>query len=119
MLSFILSPLGKGLTILAVIAAAYLGFRLWIAEHDRNVLSGYVLAVEKTALEAQLDLERANRLKADQLRTEAEKRASAAAKVASDARIRLEALIASDTEDGGATWTDKDIIWLRDIHGDR
>jgi len=75
--TFLLSPLGKGVSILLIIAAAYLGFRAWLSAHDANVLSGYVLLSEKTALQAQLDEVTRQRSAAAQSLEEFRKRAAA------------------------------------------
>lgn len=55
MLAFFLSPLGKVAGIIAVLVAAFLGFRLWLHNHDKAVLNGYVLIAEKVAAEAERD----------------------------------------------------------------
>lgn len=55
MTEFLLSPLGKVAGVIAILAAAFLGFRLWLHNHDKAVLSGYVLIAEKVAAEAERD----------------------------------------------------------------
>jgi hypothetical protein len=40
MLALILSPVGKIATVLLIIIAAFLGFRWWLAGHDKATLAG-------------------------------------------------------------------------------
>lgn len=54
MIAFLLSPLGKIAGAVALLAAAFLGFRVWLSAHDAAVLKGYVLVSEKIAAEAEL-----------------------------------------------------------------
>lgn len=82
MLAFFLSPLGKVAAVALVVAAAYLGFRWWLHEHDAAILSGYVLVAEKTAAEAKA--------------AEMERQRNAAAQATEDHRKRLEAAQASE-----------------------
>ncbi len=55
MIAFLLSPFGKIIGAAALLAAVFLGFRLWISRHDAAVLHGYVLVSEKIAAEAERD----------------------------------------------------------------
>jgi hypothetical protein len=55
MLTFLLSPLGKIAGVGAILVAAFLGFRLWLHNHDKAVLNGYVTIQEKVAAEAERD----------------------------------------------------------------
>lgn len=112
-MAMLLSPLGKIGMVALVLIGAYFGFRVWLSAHDANVLSGYVLLSEKTALQAQLDRERELRAVAERARDAAAKRADEALRSRSTAQAALDARIAADTAEDGATWTEGDIQWLR------
>lgn len=113
MMALLLSPLGRAGMVALVLIGAYLGFQAWLSAHDANVLSGYVLLSEKTALQAQLDRERQLRAAAERASTEAAKRAETAARLRSETQAALEARIAADTAEDGAVWTEGDLKWLR------
>lgn len=75
-------------------------------------LKGYVLASEKTAAEAKAaEMERQRDAVAKSLE-EHRKRAIAAEKAKEEANEKLEKLIAEDSGDDGAVWTDDDVRWL-------
>lgn len=77
MIAFLLSPFGKIIGIVGIIALAFLGFRVWLAAHDHNVLSGYVLQSEKMTAEAKANEMERQRNAAAQALTENEKRQAA------------------------------------------
>ncbi len=56
MLAFLLTPIGRWVAsiigVIALLVGLYAGFRWWLHEHDKALLSGYVLQSEKTAAEA-------------------------------------------------------------------
>jgi hypothetical protein len=54
MITFLLSPIGKLVGAAGLLLAAFLGFRLWLASHDSQLLSGYVLRVEAETAKAQV-----------------------------------------------------------------
>jgi multidrug efflux pump subunit AcrA (membrane-fusion protein) len=75
--------------------------------------AGYVQLSEKTALQAQLDRERQETLRAAQLQHQARQRAAVAAAAKKVRDEKLEETIRSDTAPG-STWTADDDKWLRD-----
>ncbi|WP_028747976.1 hypothetical protein [Rhizobium mesoamericanum] len=78
MLAFLVSPLGKLAGAALIVLVAFLGFRIWLASHDKAILSGYVLLSEKTAAEAKAaEIER-QRNAASQALDEHRKRLAAA-----------------------------------------
>lgn len=82
MLAFIMSPLGKIAGVVLLLVALYAGFRLWLHDHDTQLLSGYVLQSEKTAAEARA--------------AEMERQRNAAAQATEEHRKRLEAAQAQE-----------------------
>jgi hypothetical protein len=73
MLAFFLSPLGKVAGVALIIVAAYLGFRWWLHEHDKAILSGYVLQSEKDASDALVKKLQRDILLGQQIREQADK----------------------------------------------
>lgn len=53
MFGFVISPLEKVGGAIAIILIAVIGFKVWLAAHDADVLHGYVLQSEEIAAEAQ------------------------------------------------------------------
>lgn len=52
MLTFLFSPLGKIAGAAMIIAACFIGFKVWLVKHDHAVLEGYVRLSEKITAEA-------------------------------------------------------------------
>jgi hypothetical protein len=77
MLAFLLSPIGKVAGAALFVVAVFLGFRVWLASHDKTVLSGYVLLSEKTAAEATAKEMERQRNAASQALDEFQKRTAA------------------------------------------
>lgn len=77
MLAFVMSPIGKIAGVLVVLAGLFIGFKWWLAEHDKTVLSGYVAVAEKTAAEAKAAEMERQRNAASQALDEANKRQAA------------------------------------------
>ncbi|WP_457299182.1 hypothetical protein [Phyllobacterium sp. P5_D12] len=75
--------------------------------------AGYVQLSEITALNAQLDRERQNTLRAAQLQDQAQQRAAVAAAAKKVTDDKLEETIRGDTTPG-STWTADDDQWVRD-----
>lgn len=77
MLVFLATPIGKwvgsiiGAALLGLAVAA--GFRLWLHEHDKAVLSGYVLESEKAASDALVKKLQHDLLLGQQIREQADK----------------------------------------------
>ena len=72
-----------------------------------------VTKAQAEALSAQITLEHSRRLAAEQLATDAGKRADAALQLKTNAEAALNARIATDTGSDGAVWTQEDIQWGR------
>lgn len=83
----------------------------YAAEQVRLATSQMVTNFERDALASQLAEEKRRRLIADQLTTEASKRAEAALRAKSQAEAELEARIAADTSPDGGRWTEEDDTW--------
>ncbi|MFA1625238.1 hypothetical protein ACDY96_21350 [Rhizobium mongolense] len=83
----------------------------YAAEQVRLATSQMVTKFERDAIAAQLSEERRRRLIADQLTTEASKRADAALRAKSEAEAELEARIAADTSPDGGRWSEEDQQW--------
>ncbi|MBX4921012.1 hypothetical protein HJA76_15070 [Rhizobium bangladeshense] len=88
MFAFLATPFGRWagsiIGVLLLIAAIILGFRWWLHEHDKALLSGYVLLSEKTTAEAKAaEMER--QLNAATQATEEHRRRLAAAEAAEQA----------------------------------
>ncbi|MBB3608688.1 hypothetical protein [Rhizobium sp. BK602] len=92
MLAFLISPIGKFAGGLLVIVALLVGFKLWLHEHDKGVLAGYVAIAEKTTAEAKAAEMERQRNAASQALSEVAKRQAAdeAAQRATDAQTDLE-----------------------------
>ena len=84
------------------------------SEAASDARAGYVALSEKAALEAQLEIERKNRLLVTKLNEDALERAKAAEAARKTAHEKLDRDIQGDTGDDGAVWTDGDIKWLYD-----
>lgn len=82
------------------------------ADKVRQATAKMVASAELTAVQAQLEQERAWRRAADTAAVEAHLRAYAADRAKAEAQSRLEALIAADTGEDGAVWTQEDLQWL-------
>lgn len=83
----------------------------YAAEQVRLATSQMVTKFERDTLASQLAEEKRRRLIADQLTTEASKRADAALRAKSEAEAELEARIAADTSPEGGRWTEEDQQW--------
>lgn len=77
MMAFLLSPLGKIAGAALLIVGLFLGFRIWLASHDRATLAGYVLLAEKTTAEAKASEMERQRNAASQALSDAQKRQAA------------------------------------------
>jgi hypothetical protein len=110
MIALLFSPLGKIAGVLALLVAAFLGFRVWLVAHDHAVLEGYVLLSEKTAAEAKAAKEAHDRQAAQQALEESRKREIVAQQAKDTANAELAKRIAADT-DGGCGWTSDDDTW--------
>jgi hypothetical protein len=75
MLAFIMSPLGKIVGAALLLVALYGGFRLWLHDHDKQLLSGYVLQSEKDASDAIIAKLQREILLGQQIRAQADKEA--------------------------------------------
>lgn len=121
MLAFLATPIGKwvgsligGALLLLAIAG---GFRWWLHEHDKALLSGYVLQSEKTAAEAKAsEMERqarANKIVADayqvQYRNQLQKDDLADAQAEQERKAHAADNIAKGRDDG---LDDSDIQFL-------
>ncbi|NTI27684.1 hypothetical protein [Rhizobium rhizogenes] len=73
--------------------------------------SQMVTKFERDTLAFQLAKERGDRLHAEQMTTEASKRADAALRAKTDADRALEARIKADTDPDGGRWTEEDEKW--------
>ncbi|NTG48562.1 hypothetical protein G6M04_14310 [Agrobacterium rhizogenes] len=73
--------------------------------------SQMVTKFERDTLAFQLAKERSDRLRADQMTTEASKRADAAVRAKTDAEQALDARITADTDPDGGRWTEEDEKW--------
>ncbi|WP_017993959.1 hypothetical protein [Rhizobium leguminosarum] len=82
MFAFFANPIGKVVGAVGLCVLAFIGFRIWLAAHDANVRSGYVLLAEKTAAEAKA--------------AEMERQRNAAAQATEEHRKRLAAAEASE-----------------------
>lgn len=82
------------------------------ADEVHRATAGLVARAELKAVEAQLAQERRFRRAADDAAREAVIRAHAAERAKNEAMADLEDLIATDTGDDGAVWTEGDIKWL-------
>ncbi|TLX12164.1 hypothetical protein [Rhizobium sp. MHM7A] len=86
MFAFLATPLGRWagsiVGVLLLVAIIILGFRWWLHEHDKTLLSGYVLLSEKTTAEAKA--------------AEMERQRNVAAQATEEHRKRLAAAEASE-----------------------
>lgn len=83
----------------------------YAAEQVRLATADMITKFERDAIASQLAEEKRRRLIADQLTTEASKRAEAALRAKSEAEAELEARIAADTSPDGGRWTEEDQQW--------
>lgn len=107
--------IGRFLAILIALLVAFAGFRVWLASHDAQLLSGYVLRSEKTAAEALADEMIRQRNAASQALEDYRKRAVADALTQQKLEAQLEQVIKDDNQnadDGDYRWTDGDRLWL-------
>jgi hypothetical protein len=100
----------------------YEGLRLpWIGQIIPGIIyyrvdaatESMVTKFERDVLASQLAEERRLRLIADQARTEANNRAAASARLATEARSALDRRIEEDTGPEGSVWTEEDMKWQR------
>jgi hypothetical protein len=84
----------------------------YAADQVRLATAELVARSELTAARAQLARERELRQAADTAAIHAQLRAHAADRAKAEAQARLDALIAADTSEDGATWTEGDLRWL-------
>ncbi|WP_299864355.1 hypothetical protein [uncultured Hoeflea sp.] len=82
------------------------------ADEVRRATADLVARAKLRAVEAQLERERVFRRAADNAAREAVVRAHAAERAKDEALADLEDLIAADTGDDGAVWTEGDLQWL-------
>jgi hypothetical protein len=107
--------IGRALAALLVLLLAFAGFRVWLAVHDENLLSGYVLLSEKTAAESLATEMIRQRNAAAQTLEEYRKRAVADALTQQKLEAQLEQAIKDDNQnadDGDYRWSDADRLWL-------
>lgn len=107
--------IGRALAALLVLLLAFAGFRVWLAVHDKNLLSGYVLLSEKTAAESLATEMIRQRNAAAQSLEEYRKRAVADALTQQKLEAQLEQAIKDDNQnadDGDYRWSDADRLWL-------
>ncbi|WP_364652668.1 hypothetical protein [Agrobacterium radiobacter] len=107
--------IGRALAALLVLLLAFAGFRVWLAVHDKNLLSGYVLLSEKTAAESLATEMIRQRNAAAQSLEEYRKRAVADALTQLKLEAQLEQAINDDNQnadDGDYRWSDADRLWL-------
>lgn len=107
--------IGRALAALLVLLLAFAGFRVWLAVHDENLLSGYVLLSEKTAAESLATEMIRQRNAAAQSLEEYRKRAVADALTQQKLEAQLEQAINDDNQnadDGDYRWSDADRLWL-------
>ncbi len=107
--------IGRALAALLVLLLAFAGFRVWLAAHDKNLLSGYVLLSEKTAAESLATEMIRQRNAAAQSLEEYRKRAVADALTQQKLEAQLEQAIKDDNQnadDGDYRWSDADRLWL-------
>lgn len=107
--------IGRALAALLVLLLAFAGFRVWLAVHDENLLSGYVLLSEKTAAESLATEMIRQRNAAAQSLEEYRKRAVADALTQQKLEAQLEQAIKDDNQnadDGDYRWSDADRLWL-------
>jgi hypothetical protein len=83
-----------------------------VANAVDTATAGLVARSELTAARAQLERERELRQAADNAAVQARLRAYAADRAKAAAQSKLDEMIAADTGDDGATWTDEDLKWL-------
>jgi hypothetical protein len=83
----------------------------YASEQVTVATSQMVTKFERDALAAQLAKERGDRLHAEQMTTEASKRADAAVRAKTDAERALDARIKADTDPDGGRWTEEDEKW--------
>jgi uncharacterized protein (DUF4415 family) len=119
MIAFLTGPIGKLLTAFVILASLYGGFKLWLHEHDKAILAGFVALSEKTAAEAKAAKEEHDKQAAQQALEEQRKRTAAAEKLKDDANAELEKRIADDaknTADGGCGWNADDDAHVMQHH---
>ncbi len=107
--------IGRALAALLLLLLAFAGFRVWLAVHDKNLLSGYVLLSEKTAAESLATEMIRQRNAAAQSLEEYRKRAVADALTQQKLEAQLEQAINDDNQnadDGDYRWSDADRLWL-------
>ncbi|NTI92298.1 hypothetical protein G6L78_01500 [Agrobacterium rhizogenes] len=83
----------------------------YAAEQVKLATADMVTKFERDVLAAQLAKERSDRLHADQMTTDASKRADAALRAKTDAGRALDARIKADTDPDGGRWTEEDEKW--------
>jgi hypothetical protein len=83
----------------------------YAAEQVTLATADMVTKFERDTLAFQLAKERSDRLRAEQMTTEASKRADAALRAKTDAEQALEVRIKADTDPDGGRWTEEDEKW--------
>lgn len=83
----------------------------YASEQVTAATSQMVTKFERDTLAFQLAKERADLLRAEQMTTEASKRADAAVRSKTDAKQALDARIKADTDPDGGRWTEEDEKW--------
>lgn len=121
MLAFLATPIGRGIAYIAsaalLTAAIVGGFRWWLADHDKALLSGYVLQSEKAASDALVKKLQAEILLGQQIREQADK---AAEQLDIDSQKRQAADEAAiKTNAGGSVVTRDDLDRVGRVRGAR
>ncbi|NTG48954.1 hypothetical protein G6M04_16370 [Agrobacterium rhizogenes] len=83
----------------------------YASEQVTLATSEMVTKFERDTLAFQLAKERSDRLYAEQMTTDASKRADAALRAKADAEQALDARIKADTDPDGGRWTEEDEKW--------
>ena len=125
MISFLLTTrIGRGISILIVIAAAWVSFKVWLVAHDTSIvreqtakcdarLENMISQAEADALSAVLDQEQARRIAAEVMANEAAKRATVFMRVKEQQSEEIDRLTEAAKAETGLTYpSKKDMQWL-------
>lgn len=125
MIAFLLTTkLGRGLSVVAILALAFMGFKIWLAAHDASIvreeaakctarIENMVSQSEADALAAVLAREQAKRAAAEAMATEERNRAAAAIRAKEEQDAKLAAMIKEASENPGLTSpNEEDLKWL-------
>lgn len=122
MLAFLATPIGRWVG--SIVAAALLGlavaagFRLWLHEHDKAILSGYVLQSEKAASDALVKKLQRDILLGQQIREQADK-ASEQLDIEDQKRREADEKAIADDKGDGPVVTADDVHWLDSVRKSR